>query len=140
MNNFIIKIIDTPLIREEYQNFLADDRSGATVAFTGTVRDFSQGKTVTGLDFEAYEPMALAEMQKLADKANEKWPIHKMVIVHVVGQKQIGEAVVYIAVTSKHRDTAFEAARFLIDELKRTVPIWKKEFYGDSSYWVNSTP
>ncbi len=79
-------------------------------------------------------------MENLAKLASEKWELHKIVMVHAVGKKEIGDAVVFIGTASKHRSETFEATRFLIDELKKTVPIWKHEFYNDSSSWINATP
>jgi len=108
--------------------------------FIGTVRNHAQGKDVLKLVFEAYEPMAVSEMKKIAVRALAQWPIKKLIMHHVVGERLIGEAVVLIGVTSAHRQASFEACRFLIDELKATVPIWKKEFYTDSSIWVNAHP
>ncbi len=137
---FLITLTETTLNINAYQQFLACEQSGGTVTFLGTVRDFSQGKSVVSLSFEAYESMALKEMEKLAIIASEKWELHKIVIVHAIGKKEIGDAVVFIGTSSKHRAEAFDATRFLIDELKEKVPIWKHEFYNDSSSWLNATP
>lgn len=138
--NWLIQITEKTLEVNSYQAFLNNAKSGGAVTFLGTVRDFSQDKNVEYLSFEAYETMALKEMQKLAQQAAQKWELHKIVIVHAVGKKAIGDAVVFIGTASKHRSETFEATRFLIDELKRTVPIWKHEFYEDSSSWINATP
>ncbi|QQL50736.1 molybdenum cofactor biosynthesis protein MoaE [Mucilaginibacter ginkgonis] len=135
----LIKIIDHIDIQEAYK-YLNNDGAGAVNVFLGTVRDNSKGKKVRQLAFEAYEPMALKEMQKVAEAAAERWPLLAIAIIHVTGTKKPGEAVVLTGVSSAHRDASFEACRFLIDELKRTVPIWKKEFYEDESVWVNAHP
>jgi molybdopterin synthase catalytic subunit len=119
---------------------LASDSSGGAVTFIGTVRETAHGKQVTKLIFEAYEPMALSEMQKIASRAQEKWPLNGLVMQHVIGEKNVGEMVVLVGASSAHRQAAFEACRFLIDELKASVPIWKKEFYADSSVWVAAHP
>lgn len=108
--------------------------------FVGTVRDHAQGKQVTKLVFEAYVPMALKQMEKIALQAQQQWPLEGLVMQHAVGEKQIGEPVVVIGTSSAHRDASFAACRFLIDELKKTVPIWKKEYYQDNSVWVNAHP
>lgn len=119
---------------------LCTPASGAVTTFIGTVRNHSHGKEVTKLVFEAYEAMALKEMNKLALLAAEKWQLNRLLIQHTTGEKKPGEVVVFIGVAATHRDEAFAACRFLIDELKRTVPIWKKEYYIDNSVWINAHP
>lgn len=114
--------------------------SGGMAMFIGTVRDQAHGKEVVKLEFEAYEPMALSEMKKIAMAAEGRWPLSGVVMWHVTGERQIGEAVVLVGAASAHRAAAFEACRFLIDELKTRVPIWKKEYYKDSSIWVAAHP
>ena len=114
--------------------------SGGIDVFIGTVRNATKGKNVVRLEFEAYEPMALREMEKIAKQAQEKWPVQKVLIHHRVGALAVGEVPVIIAVSAAHRDAAFDACRFIIDTLKQTVPIWKKEFYTDNSVWVNAHP
>ncbi|MFA1773043.1 molybdenum cofactor biosynthesis protein MoaE [Rufibacter glacialis] len=135
----LIKIVEDIDLQEAYQ-FLLSPKAGGIDLFVGTVRDHAQGKEVVKLVFEAYAPMALKEMEKLAAAAQQQWPIEKLVMLHAVGEKLVGEPVVLIGVASAHRDAAFTACRFLIDELKKTVPIWKKEFYQDNSVWVNAHP
>jgi len=124
----------------EVPAYLGSEETGAINLFVGTVRNHSKGKTVLHLDFEAYEPMALKEMEKLGIQAKERWPLYEVAIIHAVGAKLPGEPVVVIGVSSAHRDASFEACRWLIDELKKTVPIWKKEYYEDNSVWVNAHP
>ena len=121
-------------------DFVDDASCGGIVTFVGTVRNSTKNKTVSLLDFSAYEPMALKEMQKIADKAIEQFPIHKIAIHHAVGELKIGEIPVIITVSSAHRKAAFEACEFAIDTLKETVPIWKKEHFEDGEIWVNSHP
>jgi molybdopterin synthase catalytic subunit len=135
----LIEIVENIDISAAYQ-YLQSDDCGAVNVFVGTVRNHAKGKAVEKLVFEAYEPMALKEMRKIAAAAQEKWPLKKIIMLHVVGERKIGEAVVLTGVAAGHRDAGFEACRFLIDELKRTVPIWKKEYYADSSIWVNAHP
>ena len=115
-------------------------QSGGIDVFIGTVRDATKGKTVVRLEFEAYEPMAIKEMQKIADEAFVKWPIQKLLIHHRVGVLEVGEVPVIIAVSCAHRDAAFEACRYVIDTLKQTVPIWKKEVFEDGEVWVAAHP
>ncbi|MEX2593604.1 MAG: molybdenum cofactor biosynthesis protein MoaE [Anditalea sp.] len=134
-----IKIVDQIDLNEAY-SLLRLPEAGAINLFIGTVRNHAHNKGVMKLAFEAYEPMAIKEMEKLAALAADKWPISKLLMVHAVGEKAIGEPVVVIGVAAPHRQAAFEASRFLIDELKNTVPIWKKEFYEDGSIWVNAHP
>ena len=134
-----IQIVDRIDLNEAY-SYLNTPEAGAVNFFVGTVRNNAHGKAVKKLVFEAYEPMAIKELEKLANLAMEKWPVSKLLLLHIVGEKEIGEPVVVVGIASPHRDTAFEACRFLIDELKKTVPIWKKEFYEDGSIWVNAHP
>ncbi|MBE7170669.1 MAG: molybdenum cofactor biosynthesis protein MoaE [Williamsia sp.] len=114
--------------------------SGGIDVFIGTVRDFTQGKRVLRLEFEAYEPMALSEMKKIAGEALSRWPLHKIIIHHRTGLLKIGEVAVVIAVSAAHRAAAFEACRYAIDTLKQTVPIWKKEVFENEEVWVAAHP
>ncbi|SHM73622.1 molybdopterin synthase subunit MoaE [Cyclobacterium lianum] len=121
-------------------DWLQHPEAGGIDLFIGSVRNHAQGKEVLKLVFEGYEPMALHQMEKLADIAAGRWPVKKLLMVHALGIKNIGEPVVVIGVACAHRDDAFEACRFLIDELKKTVPIWKKEYFTDHTVWVNAHP
>lgn len=121
-------------------HFVDDASCGGVVLFVGTVRNLTKNKTVNLLEFSAYEPMAVKELQKIATKALEKFSIHKIAIHHAIGKLKIGEIPVIIAVSSAHRKAAFEACEFAIDTLKETVPIWKKEHFVDGEVWVNSHP
>lgn len=114
--------------------------SGGVDVFIGTVRNETKGKKVLQLEFEAYEAMALKEMQLIADAMMAKWPLHKVVMHHRTGVLQVGEIPVVIAVSAAHRDAAFDACRYAIDTLKQTVPIWKKEMFEDGSVWVAAHP
>jgi molybdopterin synthase catalytic subunit len=118
---------------------LAPDCGGIDI-FIGTVRNLTKGKRVERLEFEAYQTMAVKEMQKLADQAMQQWPVQRIALHHRTGILQVGEVPVIIAVAAAHRDAAFEACRFLIDTLKKTVPIWKKELFEDGEVWVSATP
>ena len=135
-----IKITSEKLNLQDCIDFVEDDSCGGIASFVGTVRNATQNKTVTLLDFSGYEPMALKEMQKIANKALEKFKIHKIAIHHAVGELQIGDVPVIIAVSSAHRKATFEACEFAIDTLKETVPIWKKEYFSDGEVWVNAHP
>ena len=114
--------------------------AGAIDVFIGTVRNQTKGKAVTRLEFEAYESMALRELELIEKNAMLQWPILKIAIVHALGTLEIGEIPVVIAVSSPHRKAAFEACEFIIDELKKSVPIWKKEFFKDGDHWVSAHP
>jgi molybdopterin synthase catalytic subunit len=109
---------------------------GATVTLDGYVRQFTKGRETLYLVYEAYEPMALREMEKLIEKARAQFEIENIGIVHRLGKLEIGETSVVISVAAPHRRAAFEACEWLIKELKRTVPIWKKEVYADGEEWV----
>lgn len=109
---------------------------GATVTLDGYVRQFTKGRETRHLVYEAYEPMALKEMQKLSERAKSQFEISNTGIVHRLGKLEIGETSVVISVAAPHRKAAFEACEWLIRELKRTVPIWKKEVYADGEIWV----
>jgi len=114
--------------------------SGGIDVFIGTVRNATKGKKVVRLEFEAYEKMAIAEMEKIAEYAGSKWPIQKLLIHHRTGVLSVGEVPVIISVSAAHRDAAFEACRYIIDTLKQTVPIWKKEIFEDGEVWVAAHP
>lgn len=109
---------------------------GATVTLDGYVRQFTKGRETLYLIYEAYDQMALKEMRKLVDQAHKKFEISNVGIVHRTGRLEIGETSVVISVAAPHRRAAFEACEWLIRELKRTVPIWKKEVYADGEAWV----
>lgn len=140
MKKTSVKISSKPLNLKECLDFVADDSCGGIVHFVGTVRNDTKGKEVTQLEFTAYKPMALKEMQKIADEALIKFDIHKIAIHHAEGLLQIGDVPVIISTSSKHRKAAFLACEFAIDTLKQTVPIWKKEFFTDGEVWVNAHP
>jgi molybdopterin converting factor subunit 1 len=110
---------------------------GAIAVFEGIVRDHSHGRRTLYLEYEAYAPMALAKMHKIAAQAREKFAIHRIVIVHRLGRMEIGEASVLVAVSSAHRADSFDACRFAIDTLKQVVPIWKKEYFLDGFAWAD---
>lgn len=135
-----IQILNRPLDPQECLNFVANPSAGGIVSFVGTVRDQTKNKPVLKLEFEAYTPMAITEMKKIAERAIAKWPVEKMAIHHRIGTLNIGEIAVIITVACPHRVAAFEACQFAIDTLKETVPIWKKEFFKDGAVWVAAHP
>ena len=132
----IVNVIDTNVVYDE----LSDAASGGICVFLGTVREFTNNETVVSLEFESYKLMALKEMNKIANEALAKWALNKVVIRHAVGVKKVQEAVVVIGVSAAHRNECFEACRFLIDTLKASDPIWKKEMFKNKSVWVSAHP
>lgn len=136
----MLKISDKPLDVQEALAQAGDAQAGAINFFIGTVRNRSQGKKVVRLEYEAYDKMALAEMQKIVKEAKKRWPVEKAVIHHRKGKLAIGDIAVIIAVSTPHRAESFEACRFMIDTLKQTVPIWKKEIYESGETWVAAHP
>jgi molybdopterin synthase catalytic subunit len=113
---------------------------GAVVVFDGIVRNNTRGRRTLYLDYEAYEEMALQQMEGLAERAVTDFKVRNIVIVHRLGRLEIGETSVLIAVASGHRAAAFEACRWIIDTLKKTVPIWKKEYFEDGAVWADGEP
>jgi MoaE-MoaD fusion protein len=110
---------------------------GAIVTFDGCVRNQSHGRPTLYLDYEAYESMAVAKMREIAAEVHAKFPIDRVAIAHRLGRLEIGETSVFITVSAPHRAAAFEACRFAIDSLKRSVPIWKKEYFEDGAVWAD---
>ena len=113
---------------------------GAVVVFDGIVRDNTRGRRTLYLDYEAYEEMAAKQIAELAAQAIERFGVRAVMLVHRLGRLQIGETSVLIVVASAHRGAAFEACRWLIDTLKKTVPIWKKETFVDGAVWADGEP
>jgi molybdopterin synthase catalytic subunit len=111
---------------------------GAVVLFLGTVRDLTEGKVTTALDYEAYPGMAEKKLAEIEEEARQRWPIGDIVLVHRLGHLEVRDVSVAVAVSCPHRAEAFEACRYAIDRLKQIVPIWKKENWADgSSEWVH---
>ena len=114
-------------------------RAGALLTFEGVVRDHNRDKTVTGIEYHAYEPMAARRLDAIEAEARSRWPEARIHILHRLGLLNIGESSVVIAVSSPHRDTGFAALRFAIEEIKKTVPIWKKEIYQSGFEWIEGS-
>ncbi len=119
---------------------LSHPHSGGICVFVGTVREFTQNEQVVLLEFEAYEKMALKEMDKIADTALLKFNLQKVILRHAVGAKGVEAPVVVVGASSAHREACFAACRYLIDTLKQTVPIWKKEVFKNKQVWVSAHP
>jgi molybdopterin synthase catalytic subunit len=114
-------------------------RDGALCVFAGVVRNENEDKPVLHLKYEAYEEMAIPLLEEIEDEARKRWPLTDVRIVHRLGRLEIGQIAVVVAVTAAHRRETFEACQYLIDTLKATAPIWKKEFYEDGSAWLDAT-
>ncbi|MDA0196509.1 MAG: molybdenum cofactor biosynthesis protein MoaE [Bacteroidetes bacterium] len=136
----MIVITDNELETHRIIASVEDDAAGAIDVFIGTVRNKTSDKTVTRLEYESYDTMAIREIQKIVDTAITKWPIKKVTVHHRKGILKIGDAAVVIAVSTPHRKESFEACQFIIDNLKKTVPIWKKEVFDDGEIWASSHP
>lgn len=132
------KVTDKPINLQELVDHVSDPEAGAIATFIGTTRNNNEGRNVIALDYEAYPEMAEKELARIGEEAAKKWPICKMAIVHRVGPVQITQASVMIAVSSGHREAAFAASRFAIEEIKRIVPIWKKEVFEGGEVWIGT--
>lgn len=117
-----------------------EGEAGAVVVFDGIVRNNTRGRPTLYLDYEAYEGMALSQMQALARDARQRFGVLRVALVHRLGRLQVGETSVLIVVVSAHRAQAFDACRWIIDTLKKTVPIWKKEWFEDGAVWADGEP
>jgi molybdopterin synthase catalytic subunit len=121
---------------EEITARVRKDTNGAVVTFLGTTRLFAEGRRVVRLEYEAYEEMALKEMEKVRLEVASQWDLEDIAIAHRIGVVDIGEISLVIAVASPHRKEAFRACHQAVDLLKETVPIWKKELFEDGEHWV----
>ena len=136
----VVKIVLEKIDQHRIMPLLERPEDGAIVMFDGIVRDHSRGRRTLYLEYEAYEEMALKLMHALAAEARERFAIRNVALIHRLGRLEIGESSVFIAAFSEHRAAAFDACRFLIDTLKRTVPIWKKEYFEDGAVWADGEP
>ncbi len=134
----LIEITDGPIAVDRILREVADPRAGAVVLFLGVVRDNARGRHVESLEYEAYEALARREMEKIAATIGARWPVTRVAMIHRTGHLEVGEASVAVGVSAPHRAEAFEAARFAIDTLKLTVPIWKKEIWEGGEAWVGA--
>ena len=134
----MFRLTDKPIDLMELVAYVTDPGAGAIATFTGTTRNHNEGRKVIALDYDGYPEMAEKELARIGKDAKTKWPICRMAIVHRLGPVQITEASVIIAVSAGHRDAAFAACRFAIEEIKKTVPIWKKEVYEGGEVWIGT--
>ncbi len=135
-----IKLTTKPLSIEEVFQLIKDPSCGGQELFVGTVRNNTQNKEVDKLEFSSYEPMAIKEMEKIAAHCINEFDILKIAIHHGLGTMNIGDIPVIIGASSKHREASQAACKYAIDQLKKTVPIWKKEHFEDGIVWVNAHP
>jgi molybdopterin converting factor subunit 1 len=132
----LCELVRRPLLANEWIGRLAGAADGAVVVFEGVARNHSRGRRVLALEYEAYEPMAAKKMRELAATLRGRFAVSRVVMVHRLGRIEIGETSIVIGVSSAHRQASFEACRYGIDAFKRTVPIWKKEFFEHGSDWA----
>jgi len=135
-----VRIVHERIVPQSMIPPMERPEDGAVVVFDGIVRNNSRGRTTRYLEYEAYESMALKLMEELAAQALERFAIRNVLLVHRLGHLEIGESSVLIAVFSAHRGAAFDACRWVIDTLKKTVPIYKKEYFEDGAVWADGEP
>ena len=135
-----IEIVDNPIPAGEVIAAIKQGGDGAVCIFDGIVRDNTRGRRTLYLDYEAYREMALEQMGRLGAEAAARFGVREIAIIHRLGRLHIGETSVLIAVASAHRGATFDACRWLIDTLKKTVPIWKRETFADGAIWADGEP
>lgn len=135
-----IKITENKLDLTDCFSLASDLACGGMASFVGTVRNHTKGKSVTRLEYECYESMAVKEIQKIADKAIFLFSVKNIVVHHRTGILFPGDAAVIIVVSDGHRNAVFDACSFIIENIKKTVPIWKKEIFEDGEEWVSAHP
>ncbi|WP_347219968.1 molybdenum cofactor biosynthesis protein MoaE [Chryseobacterium sp.] len=135
-----IRITEDPLNITECLSLAQDLSSGGIATFIGTVRNVTQNKAVVRLEYECYQSMATKEIKKVADQAMKLFSVRNIVVHHRTGILFPGDAAVIIVVSDGHRDAVFDACRYVIDTIKKTVPIWKKEIFEDGEEWVSAHP
>lgn len=134
----MFQISDTPIDERHWRQRLADARAGACASFEGWVRNRNEGQPVRSLEYEAYVPLATSEGEKILAEARSKFALVGAACVHRVGHLQLGDMAVWVGVTAEHRGAAFDACRYIIDEAKARLPIWKKEHYASgATAWIN---
>jgi molybdopterin synthase catalytic subunit len=137
----IFEITREPIDKPGLEQRLLTGGAGAIVTFDGVVRDNTKGRRVVTLQYEAYTPMAIKEMRRVADEIRQRWPdVERIGIIHRFGELRVSESSIAIVVTSPHRRVAFEACQYAIDRVKQIVPIWKKEVFEDGEAWVEGQP
>jgi molybdopterin converting factor subunit 1 len=140
VNSDIILLVRDPIQPREILLNLKAFEDGAAVIFDGFVRNNFKGQRTLYLEYEAYEPMAYTKLRELTAHIHTHFAIHHLAIVHRLGRLEVGDTSVFIAISAPHRAAAFDACRYAIDTLKRTVPIWKKEFFAGGAVWAEGEP
>lgn len=138
--NVVVALTHDPIDTQKLIDGTRSGEDGAVVVFDGMVRNHSRGRRTLFLEYEAYDEMAVRQMEELGRKARERFGVRQVTIAHRLGRLEIGETSVVIVAASAHRTAAFEACRWLIDTLKQTVPIWKKETFADGAVWAPGEP
>jgi MoaE-MoaD fusion protein len=139
-SNQLVALVRERIDAEKLVAAIKRGEDGAVLVFDGIVRNNSRGRRTLYLDYEGYEEMALRQMTGLATEAREKFNVRAVTLVHRLGRLEVGETSVLIVVASAHRGAAFEACRWIIDTLKKTVPVWKKETFEDGAVWADGEP
>lgn len=137
----LIEILEegNPIDLAKYINYVGSPQSGAIATFSGTTRDTFDGKTVVELRYEAYVPMAIRCIKSICSSARSPWNINSIAVAHRLGPVPVGETSVFIAISAVHRADALDACKFVIDEIKASVPIWKKEVYDNGEVWKENS-
>lgn len=135
-----VSISDQPLSLQDCQSQIQDAACGGLAFFVGDVRNHNQGNQIQRLEFTSYVPMAEKEMKRLAEAILAETGASHLYAAHRIGLLEVGDTAVIIGASAKHRDAAFQACRLMIDRLKESVPIWKKEVADDGTYWINAHP
>ena len=133
------RVTGSPIDVERVTAVVRRDEAGAVLTFAGVVRSRNQGRSVVGIDYHGYRPMAAREIERLEGEIESRWPDVRSCIVHRLGELELGQTSVFIAVSSPHRDEGFRALRFAIDTLKERLPIWKREIYTDGAAWLEGS-
>jgi len=133
----MLKITKKVLSIDEVLNSIKDPEAGAVVLFIGTVRSKTEEKTVVAIEYEAYDEMAIRQVEKLEKEIRNRWNIKNVIILHRIGRLIVGDKSIIIGISSPHRDEAFKACRYAIEFIKQDVPIWKKEFFKDGGVWID---
>lgn len=136
----MIKITEKAIDLQKVIDTASSLNAGAVNVFVGTVRNNAQGKNVLWLEYEAYEKMAIAEIRKIIEAASHQWPLTGWAVSHRIGTLKPGDTAVAIAVSTPHRRDSFEACQYIIDQIKTSVPIWKKEVFEDGEEWISARP
>ena len=137
MSSPLFEIVDQPINIEEVKQKVVNRNAGAITLFIGTVRELTKGKKTLRLEYQAYPAMAIKMFEQISKEIQERWSEEvKVAISHRVGQLEISDIAVVIAVSSPHRKVAYEANEYAIDRIKQIVPIWKKEFWEDGTEWI----